>query len=67
MKTIPFKNNQGQIINLAAKLTINDMVKRGIKFKLEPKGKPLPDGWYANLDLVGGDSCKVSTEQIKPA
>ena len=54
---IPFVNNKGEEILLDGDMTLQDMVRLGIKdFRLVEKGTPLPDGWYKSVDPEeGGD------------
>ena len=46
MKTIELENNKGERIALPAKLTLAEMVKRGMTPRITEKDAPLPDGWW---------------------
>jgi hypothetical protein len=39
---IPFKNCRGQVVRLDGKLTVEDLVRMGIKVSMTPKRKRLP-------------------------
>ncbi len=45
----PFVNNQGETIYLDGHLTMEDLVKLGVKnIKFERPDKPLVNGWFAH-------------------
>lgn len=43
---LQFTDNKGNKIWLSNKLTMADLVARGINVKLMPMEVPLPDGWF---------------------
>jgi len=43
---IKFINTKGEVVYLPNDLTIEDLVKHGIEFKIEPEDAPLKDDWY---------------------
>lgn len=46
-KTIPFKNNKGDIIHVPEDAKIGDLFKMGFtEFRFGKKGSFLPNGWY---------------------
>jgi hypothetical protein len=50
---VPFEDNKGNIIKLDSKLTIEDLLKMGVKdIQLLPKGSPLPNNWWRNVESV---------------
>ncbi len=46
---IKFINNKGEVVYLSNELSIEDLVKHGIKVHIEPVDAPLKDGWYKDL------------------
>lgn len=49
-EAIPFRDNKGHVIEFDPRMTIADLVKRGIKIELVKKDAPLPDGVYRSID-----------------
>lgn len=48
LETIRFWDNKARFIDLPANWTMKELVKRGIKFRMDPIGTPLPDHWFAH-------------------
>ena len=46
IKTIPFQDNKGKIINLPENWTIEDLVEHGYTISMSPKEAPMEDNVY---------------------
>jgi hypothetical protein len=47
-RLIPFRDNKGNIVKFDERLTMDDLVKMGIRLELGPPTNPVPDGWYVH-------------------